>query len=134
MPRMSAGDQYFTAGEVMKELRMTQGEFNTLVRNGALKPFTPPGKKQSVYKRADVKQIARERELFASMPQKTSSIFGRATREDIKATVEITRVLFGLRDSAEATFARRLAWWDRNQELFYVLKTEEQIVGYAVML
>lgn len=134
MPRMRVGDQYYTAKEVKEKLHITQGELNTMIRNGTLKPITPPGKKQGVYKRIDVNQLAREREIFAALPQKTSSIFSRATREDIKATVEITRVLFGLRDTVEATLARRLTWHDRNNELFYVLKSEEQVVGYVVIL
>jgi predicted transcriptional regulator len=134
MPRMKVGSQYYTAKEVKEKLDITQGELNTFIRNGTLKPETPPGKKQGVYKRADVDQLVRERQAFMTMPQKTSSTFSKATKEDIKATVEITRVLFGLRESSEAAEARRLSWFDKNQELFYVLKSEEQVVGYALMI
>ncbi|MBA2678933.1 MAG: GNAT family N-acetyltransferase [Ktedonobacteraceae bacterium] len=134
MPRMNVGRQYYTAKEVKEKLGITQGELNTFIRNGTLKPETPPGKKQGVYKRTAVDQLVRERQAFMTMPQKTSSVFSKATKEDIKATVEITRVLFGLRESPELTEARRLAWFDKSQEIFYVLKSEEQVVGYALML
>jgi len=48
--------------------------------------------------------------------------------------VEITRVLFGLRESPEATEARRLTWVEKNPELFYVVKSEGQVVGYALVI
>jgi hypothetical protein len=134
MPRMKVGNQYYTAKEVREKLGITQGELNTFIRNGTLKPETPPGKKQGVYKRADVDQLMRERQAFLAIPQKISSIFGIATKEDVKAMVEITRVLFGLRDSPEATEARRLIWIEKNPELFYVVKSEGMIVGYTLML
>jgi len=134
MPRMRVGRQHYTAKEVKQKLGITQGELNTFIRNGTLKPEVPPGKKQGVYKRIDVDQLVRERQAFMSISQKTSSKFSRATKEDVKATVKVTRVLFGLRDSEEATEARRLMWLDKNPELFYVLKSEEQVVGYALML
>lgn len=131
---MKVGNPYYTAKEVREKLGITQGELNTFIRNGTLKPETPPGKKQGVYKRADVDQLVRERQAFMAMPQKTSSTFSKATKEDIKATVEITRVLFGLRESPEITEAKRLSWLNKNPEIFYVLKSEEQVVGYVLIL
>lgn len=68
---------------------------------------------------------------------KTSSVFIRVTENDIKdlkASVELTRILFGLRDSEEATLARRLTWVRKNPEILYVLKSEEQVIGYAIIL
>lgn len=134
MPRMKVGSQYYTAKEVREKLGITQGELNTFIRNGTLKPETPPGKKQGVYKRVDVDQLVHERQAFLAMPSKISSTFGRATKEDIRAMVEITRVLFGLRESPEVTEARRLTWMEKNPELFYVVKSEGAVVGYTLML
>jgi hypothetical protein len=134
MPRMKVGSQYYTAADVKRKLNITQGELLTFVRNGTLTPVTPPGKKQNVYKRAEVDELARERQVFMTMPRKTSSTFSRATKDDMKAMVEITRVLFGLRESPEVTVARRLTWLEKNPEIFYVLKSEEQVVGYTGIL
>jgi hypothetical protein len=131
---MKTGWQYYTAKEVKEKLGITQGELNTFIRNGTLRPETPPGKKQGVYNRTHVDQLIRERQAFMALPQKTSSVFRKAAAEDIPATVEITRVLFGLRESPETTLARRQAWFQQNQGLFYVLKSAEQIVGYILLL
>lgn len=134
MPRMRVGNQHYTAKDVKEKLHITQGELNTFVRNGTLKPETPPGKKQGVYKKAEVDRLVLERQAFMALPQKTTSTFSRASKEDIKAVVELTRILFGLRESPEATLARRLSWIEKNSEIFYVLKSEGQVVGYAAML
>ncbi|HEU5383263.1 MAG TPA: hypothetical protein VFV38_48300 [Ktedonobacteraceae bacterium] len=134
MPRMKVSSRYYTAAEVKETLGITQGQLNTYIRNGTLKPVTPPGKKQGVYLRTEVDQLAREMQVFVALRQKTSSTFCMASKDDLKSIIEITRVLFSLRESSEATLARRLSWMDRNPEIFYILKTEDQIVGYVAIL
>jgi hypothetical protein len=134
MPRIKFSGSHYTAKEVKEKLGITQGRLNTYIRNGTLKPFTPPGKKQGVYRRNEVDQLARELQVFEEIRQTTSSTFTQATKADLKATVQITRVLFGLREGDEETLARRLTWVERNPDTFYVLKSEDQVVGYAAML
>jgi ribosomal protein S18 acetylase RimI-like enzyme len=134
MPRMKVSNQYYTAAEVKEKLDITQGELYNYVRNGTLKPIVPPGKRQGVYLRSEVDELAREKFAFMAMQNKTTSIFSKAKGEDMKSTVEITRVLFGLRESSEATLARRLSWIEKNPDIFYVLKSEDQVIGYTAML
>jgi ribosomal protein S18 acetylase RimI-like enzyme len=141
MPRMKVSHQYYTAAEVKEKLNITQGELYNYVRNGTLKPVVPPGKRQGVYLRSEVEELAREQFAFMAMQAKTSSTFIKATEEDVKeiekdmkSTVEITRVLFGLRENSEATLARRLTWIEKNPDIFYILKSEDQVVGYTAML
>ena len=137
MPQMKIGNQYYTAAQVKDKLGITQGMLYNYVRNGTLKPITPPGKKQSVYLRTEVDKLARETQAFMAARNKTSSVFTRVTENDIKdlkASVELTRILFGLRDSEEATLQLRLSWVKKNSEIIYVLKSEEQVIGYAIML
>jgi ribosomal protein S18 acetylase RimI-like enzyme len=134
MPRMKVSNLYYTAAEVKEKLDITQGELYNYVRNGTLKPVVPPGKRQGVYHRTEVDELAREKFAFMAMQSKTSSVFSVATKEDIKATVEITRILFGLRESSEATLERRLTWIKKNPDIFFVLKAEDQVMGYTAML
>lgn len=126
--------EYYTAKEAQEILGMTYSALRNQVNAGHITSIKPPGKRQAVYLRTDVDQLAREMDAFISMRNKTSSTFSRATEKDLKATVTITRVLFGLRDSEEATFDRRLTWIKKNPDILYVLKAEEQVVGYAIML
>lgn len=134
MARMKIGEQYYTASEVKERLGITQGMFNNYIRNGSLKPIVPPGKRQGVYLRSEVDQLAREMQAFLATRNKLASTFGKVIEKDLKATVAITRVLFGLRDSEEATVQRRLTWIRKNPDTLYALKVEEQVIGYAIML
>ena|SRR5712691_5586207 len=93
MPRMKVDRRHYTAAEVKEKLNITQGELYNYVRNGTLNPEVPPGKRQGVYLKSEVDQLAREKFAFMMMQSKTSSTFGRANKDDLKATVEITRVL-----------------------------------------
>ena len=107
MPQMKISNQYYTAAQVKEKLGITQGMLYNYVRNGTLKPVTPPGKKQGVYLRTEIDKLARETQAFMAARNKASSIFTRVTENDVKdlkASVELTRILFGLRDSEEATF------------------------------
>ncbi len=137
MPQMKISNQYYTAAQVKEKLGITQGMLYNYVRNGTLKPVIPPGKKQGVYLRTEIDKLARETQAFMAARNKVSSIFTRVTEneiKDLKASVELTRILFGLRDSEEATLQRRLTWVKKNPEILYVLKSEEQVIGYAIML
>ena len=59
MPQMKVGKDYYTAAQVKERLGITQGTLYNYVRNGTLKPVVPPGKRQGVYPRKEVDQLAR---------------------------------------------------------------------------
>ncbi len=137
MAQMKVSNKYYTAAQVKEKLGISQGMLYNYVRNGTLKPITPPGKKQGVYLRSEVDKLARETQAFMATRNKTSSDFTRVTENDVKdlkASVEITRILFGLRESEEATLQLRRSWVKKNSDILYVLKSEEQVTGYAIIL
>lgn len=134
MPRINVGDQYYTASEVKAKLGITQGTLYNYVRNGYLKPIVPPGKRQGVYLRKEIDQLARETQAFLEGRNLTPATFGRVSKEDVAASVELTRKLFGLRGSVEENISRRLEWIAKNPDILYVLKAEDQLVGYAILL
>lgn len=82
MPQMKVGNEYYTAAQVKEKLDITQGTLYNYVRNGTLKPVVPPGKRQGVYPRSEVDQLAHELRAFMATRQKNASIFARATIED----------------------------------------------------
>lgn len=134
MPRMKPPKGYYTLTEAAKILNLSNAMVRRYVEKGKIQYYQVEGREHGFYQKKDVDNLANELNAFMVMQSKTSSIFERATENDLKATVEITRVLFGLRDSPEATLARRLSWYKRNPELFFVLKSEGAVVGYFVWL
>ncbi len=55
---------YYTAAQVKELLGITDGMLYTYVDNGALDRIIPPGKKQGVYRRSQVDQLARDLKVF----------------------------------------------------------------------
>jgi hypothetical protein len=60
-----------------------------------------------------------------------SAIFEHATPDDIPACIEISRAIFGGDGTPLET---RLAWLERNPEIFYVLRSTQGVVGYASLI
>jgi excisionase family DNA binding protein len=134
MPRMKPPQGYYTLTEAAKILNLSNAMVRRYVEKGKIHYHQPEGREHGFYLKKDVDNLANELDAFMMMQSKTSSTFERATEDDLKATVEITRVLFGLRDTPEATLARRLSWLRQNPEVFYILKSEGTVVGYFVWL
>ena len=134
MPRMKPPRGYYTLTEAAKILNLSNAMVRKYVEKGKIHYVQPEGRVHGFYLKKDVDTLAHELDAFMLMQSKTSSTFERATEDDLKATVEITRVLFGLRNTPEATLARRLSWIRKNPDLFYVLKSEGAVVGYFVWL
>jgi ribosomal protein S18 acetylase RimI-like enzyme len=134
MPRMRTPQGYYTLTEAKNILNISSAMVRNHVKAGRIQYLQIEGRKHGFYLKKDVDELANELNVFLSMPNKTSSTFSTASEEDVRATVEITRILFGLRDSIEATTERRISWIKANPDILYVLKSEEQIVGYAILL
>ena len=131
MPRMKVGDQYYTAAAVKEKLGITQGMLYNYVRNGNLKPIVPPGKRHGVYLRSEVDQLARELRAFMATRQKSTSTFVRATPEDVPDCARISDELFnGLHFDVD----KQIAWMKKNPDICYVVKDEDKVVGYVLML
>lgn len=99
--------------------------------NGALERITPPGKKQGVYRRSQVDQLARDLKTFIVTRQRHPSIFMKmTTREEILESAKISDAIFG----GHIDVDRQLAWLKRNPDIGYVVKSEGKVVGYAIIL
>ncbi|HJT54857.1 MAG TPA: helix-turn-helix domain-containing protein [Ktedonobacteraceae bacterium] len=131
MPQMKVGNEYYTAAQVKEKLGITQGTLYNYVRNGTLKPVTPPGKRQGVYSRKEVDQLAHELRAFMATRQKSASIFARATAQDVSDCAKLSDDFFsGLHFDVE----KQIAWMKKNPDICYVVKDEGKVVGYVLML
>jgi hypothetical protein len=124
-----AGRNYYTAKEACDLLGMTYSALRNQVNAGNLDSFTPLGRRQMVYYKDQVDRLARQLQSFLATRDTETSIFERATKEDIPACVAISQATFGASNSTPT--AIRLSWMDKNSELFYVVRADDQVVGYA---
>jgi hypothetical protein len=122
--------EFYTAAETKAILGITDGMLYNLVDNGALERIIPPGKKQGVYRRSQVEQLARELKVFVATRKKITSVFARATKEDIPACASISQAIFNAHFDVE----KQRAWMDKNPDICYVVRSEGKVVGYVLML
>src|SRR5215472_17010697 len=89
MPQNRPTMSYLTAGEVKKLLGITDGMLYNFIDNGALTRVIPPGRKQGVYHRSQVEQLARDLQVFISTRDEETTTFEKATKEDVPVLMEI---------------------------------------------
>ncbi len=131
MPQSKPPKDYLTAGEIKKMLGITDGMLYNFIDNGALDRVIPPGRKQGVYRRSQVEQLARELQLFVATRKTIRSVFSRATKEDVPACANISQAIFNAHFDVE----KQRAWMDKNPDICYVVKNEDNaVVGYVLIL
>ncbi len=131
MPMSQSYEDYYTAAQAMKALQVTDGMFYNFVRNGDLEGVKLPGRKQSVYEKSKVNQLARELKAFVVTRQKHASVFERATADDVPDCARISSEIFG---GAHFDVKKQIAWMIKNPDICYVVKNEGKVVGYVLML
>lgn len=134
MPQAKPPKDYLSAGEVKKVLGITDGMLYNFVDNGALERIIPPGRKQGVYKRSQVEQLKRDLQVFINTRNEDSTIFSKATREDLPACIEIGTSTYPSIQQGITSLETRLAWFEKNSDLFYVVRHKGEIVGYTYLL
>ena len=131
MPQMRVGKDFYTAAQVKEKLGITQGMLYNYVRNGTLKPVVPPGKRQGVYPRREVDQLARELQLFIDVQRKQPTTFTKVTtREEVFESTKLSDDIFG----GHIDVDRQMAWLAHNPDIMYVVKSEGKVVGYVIIL
>jgi hypothetical protein len=131
MPQMKVGKDFYTAAQVKEKLGITQGMLYNYVRNGTLKPVVPPGKRQGVYLRKDVDQLARELQIFMEAKRKHPTVFTKVTtREEVFESTKLSDDIFG----GHIDVDRQMAWLEKNPDIMYVAKSEGKVIGYVIIL
>ena len=123
--------EYYTAAQTKQILGITDGMLYNYVDSGTLERILPPGKKQGVYRRSQVEELAREIKLFITTKKKILSTFARATKEEAHDCAKISDAVFGAFYAVE----KQQAWMTKNPDICYVVKDEDgRVVGYMLML
>lgn len=131
MPLKNTYQDFYTASQAMKVLGITEGMFYNFIRNGDLQGTTLPGRKQSLYSKQAVEQLARELKVFIATKKKVTSTFARATKEDVPECARISNAIFNAFFAVE----KQTAWIEKNPDICYVVKDEDnKVAGYVLIL
>ena len=131
LPLSKSFKDYYTASQAMRILGVTEGMFYNFIRNGDLEGTTLPGRKQKVYEKSRVDQLAHELKAFVATRKTSPTTFGKATtRQEILESTKLSDAIFGGHIDLET----QMSWLERNPDICYVAKNEGKVVGYAIIL
>jgi len=124
-------ENYYTIAQAKKVLGVNNDTIYSYVENGALKRIVPPGKKQGLYRRSEVDQLARELRAFIAQRTTLSTQCNRVTtREEMAQCMQISQELFGLGvlDVGECTHLLETPY------ICYALKIDQEIIGFTGLI
>lgn len=119
---------FYSASEVMKRLGIPSSTLYEYARIGKIKKVVPPGRKEGYYPKSEIDKLVRAKEVFILQYATDATLFEKAQEQDIEGITELGIELFGRHGSP--SYETRLAQYQANPDIFYVLKQEEIIVGY----
>ncbi|QBD78010.1 hypothetical protein EPA93_19215 [Ktedonosporobacter rubrisoli] len=137
MPRMQAPRGYYTMTQAEKKLNLSSAMIRKHVENGKIKYLLPEGRKQGFYSKKDVDKLAAELEAFLRLEEEAEVVnFSIATRSDIPACIALNRELFTAQHSTDddTLIKKWTAWIEKNPEVVYILKRDNEVIGIATVL
>jgi hypothetical protein len=125
------GELYYSAQKAQETLGMTYSALRNQVIAGNITAKTPKGKRQLYYKASNVEELARDLNVFTIHRKNRSTKFMRVkTIEEMNKCMEISRSLFG---AERGDITKHMRILDKNPETYYMLKDENQVVGYTAI-
>lgn len=127
--------EYYTAREAQEILAMTYSALRNQVHAGTIRTAIPPGRRQTVYHKRDVDQLKKEMHAWVSRRQSELAAparFVKATIDDLPELVALADAAFG--GSNTISVERRIEWLKKNPDIYYLLKQEQQAVGYVAIV
>ncbi len=127
--------EYYSAKEAQEILGMTYSALRNQVNAGHIGSMTPPGKRQAVYSKADVDQLKSEMQAWLisrNQAATPSAKFMKASIEDMPEAVTLAGEVFGGLNTISVE--KRSEWLRKNPDIDYLLKQEEQVVGYLSLV
>lgn len=126
---------YYTAEEAMKKLELPKSTFHYLVRKGEIRKVTLPLRKQAVYPRQEIDQIAQERNaMLAEIETAPDRLtFMIPNRDDLEQLIELEQACYPEETIIPVDIMeRRLAYSPENIHMLKDTKTNK-VVGSITM-
>lgn len=120
---------YYTASEAQKVLGLSKASFHRWASEGKIPKYTPPGRKQSVYPKADIDTLARSMNMLFEMHDRF--VFTRSTIAEQEQEMVIGIRCFG--QEFITPLPERIAFQQKSEFTFWSLKVEGHVVGYISM-
>jgi predicted DNA-binding transcriptional regulator AlpA len=133
MPKVAKAPKgFYAASEVMRKLGISNSTLYHYVETGKIKRVVPPDRKDGYYIKADIDKMVRAKELFILQYSSEPSIFMKASAEDIQGIYDLCVSLYGA--TSIPSYERRVAWFKKNPDIYYVVKQEGIVTGFVSLL
>src|SRR5207244_9915390 len=90
---------FYTASQAQKRLMLSKSSFFDLVRKGTITKVTLPGKKQGLYPKPLIDNLAATIKTTLAQYERDTSVFELATLDDLPIEVDIDLSLYGSKDT-----------------------------------
>lgn len=117
---------YYTAQEAQKVLGLNASTFGYYVRQGKIKRYVPPLRKEGFYARKEIDKLATEWALFLHTGEEDQTETRLARPEDAPGVVRVLTV----RGWKTATAEQRVSWYAVNPFIDYVVVADGDVKGY----
>lgn len=131
----SAENKYYKAKEAQEILGMNYNALRNQVIAGNIRSVTPPGRRQEEYLKEDVDGLKQETDAWYAFRSRINTLpvkFTKATLDDMPEAVALADAVFGGYNTIPVE--KRIEWLGKNPDIEYLIKQEEQVVGYMSLI
>ncbi len=126
---------YYTAEQAAKRLKLPLATFYVRYRGGKIKAekWAPKGYTEGFYSKRDIDEIAQEQELAELLHSEEPITFDRVRSEDdIRGIVDLCVAIYG--QDGTPSHDARCEIWQKNPEVYYIVRQGDIIVGYISLI
>lgn len=139
----TAPSGFYTASDAARRLKIPLTTFYAQVRVGKYKRYNSQGREitgpvegkrqEGFYLRKPIDEVAQAQELFTLLYSVDPVTFERASsEEDIRGIVDLCIAIYG--QGGTPSFKARLEIWHKNPDVYYIVKQEGIVSGYASLI
>jgi hypothetical protein len=122
-------DIYYTAAEARKVLGIDEDTFQYWGKSQRIKRIYLPGRKQAVYSRKEINDMANRIEAVAIVEKGDGIEFKKATLSDLDEEYKLARLTFGRNADTEEIRKGKQAFLEKNPDINYHLYDHGNFVG-----
>ncbi|HYU73808.1 MAG TPA: hypothetical protein VEL31_14100 [Ktedonobacteraceae bacterium] len=126
---------YYTGKEAAERLDMPLATFYRRIRTQKIKveKYIPTGYSEGFYNKKQIDELAQEMELEALLHSTEPLTFARVSSEDdIRGIVDLCIAIYG--QNGTPSYDARLEIWQKNPEVYYIVKQGDIVVGYVSLI
>lgn len=132
--RQRAPSGFYTAKEAMERLKLGRSTFFSHVKAGKIQKTLPPNNsREGYYDKKIIDSMVQAKALFTLGGSIEPITFSRAeSEEDLRGIVDLCVAIYG--QGGTPSYDARREIWEKNPDVYYVIKRESVVVGYISLI